>query len=77
MKIPARFTGGISFVLQDSYCFNLDYMFQPMSKYSFNSQPDVNLKDASKYSAAFEYKPKKICWDDRIGTNNLEVRFKL
>lgn len=59
MKIPARFTGGISFVLQDSYCFNFDYMFQPMSKYNFNNNTDINLKDASRYSAAFEYKPKK------------------
>lgn len=60
MKIPARFTGGISFALDESYNFNLDYMFQPMSKYSFNSQPDVNLKDASKYSLGFEFRPKKV-----------------
>jgi len=67
MKIPARFTGGISFVLQDSYCFNLDYMFQPMSKYNFNNKADINLKDAARYSAAFEYKPKKS-----VGMTELE-----
>ena len=67
MKIPARFTGGISFVLQDSYCFNLDYMFQPMSKYKFNNKADINLKDAARYSAAFEYKPKKS-----VGMTELE-----
>jgi hypothetical protein len=60
MVIPARFTGGISFALDESYNFNFDYMFQPMSKYSFNSQPDVNLKDASKYSMGFEFRPKKM-----------------
>jgi len=60
MVIPARFTGGISFALDESYNFNFDYMFQPMSKYSFNSQPDVNLRDASRYSLAFEFKPKKM-----------------
>jgi hypothetical protein len=60
MEIPARFTAGISFALDESYNFNFDYMFQPMSKYSFNSQPDVNLRDASRYSLAFEFKPKKM-----------------
>jgi hypothetical protein len=34
-------------------------MFQPMSKYNFNNNTDINLKDAFRYSAAFEYKPKK------------------
>jgi hypothetical protein len=60
MKIPSRFAGGISFALQEAYNFNIDFMFQPMSKYSFNNRSDVNLKDAAKYSAAFEYKPKRI-----------------
>jgi hypothetical protein len=59
MKIPARITGGISFALQEEYNFYLDFLFQPMSQYSFNSQPDGNLKDAIKYNANFEYKPKK------------------
>jgi hypothetical protein len=60
MVIPARFTGGISFALDESYNFNFDYMFQPMSKYSFNNQPDVNLRDASRYSLGFEFRPKKM-----------------
>jgi hypothetical protein len=59
MMIPARFNSGISFAFDDAYNFNLDFMFQPMSKFSFNNQPDANLRDASKFSAAFEYKPKK------------------
>ena len=59
MKIPARITGGISFALKEEYNFYLDFLFQPMSQYSFNSQPDGNLKDAIKYNANFEYKPKR------------------
>ena len=59
MKIPGRFTGGISFALEEEYNFYLDFLLQPMSQYSFNSQPDGNLKDAIKYNANFEYKPKR------------------
>ncbi len=59
MKIPARITGGISFALEEEYNFYLDFLLQPMSQYSFNSQPDGNLKDAIKYNANFEYKPKR------------------
>ena len=51
MKIPARFTGGISFALDEAYNFYFDFLFQPMSKYSFNSQPDVEFERCnSKYS---------------------------
>jgi hypothetical protein len=60
MKIPARFNGGISFAFSDAYNINLDYMYQPMSNFSFNNKSDVNLRDANKFSAAFEYKPKKF-----------------
>ncbi len=67
MKIPARFKAGISFVLADEYNVSLDYMTQPMSKFSFNNQPDENLRDANKFSAAFEYKPKRT-----IGMTSLE-----
>lgn len=59
MTIPARFNGGLSFVFADEYNFNLDFMYQPMSNYTFNNQPDVNMRDASKLSTALEYKPKK------------------
>lgn len=59
MQIPARFNGGISFAFADAYNINLDFMYQPMSNFSFNNQPDPNLRDANKFSAAFEYKPKK------------------
>jgi hypothetical protein len=59
MKIPARITTGISFAIEQEYNFALDFLFQPMSQYSFNGQPDGNLKDDVRYSAAFEYKPKR------------------
>lgn len=59
MKVPARFSGGISFALAESYNVSLDFMYQPMSKFTFNNQTDANLRDANKYSAAFEYKPKR------------------
>ncbi len=66
-KIPVRFSGGISFVFDESYNISLDYMYQPMSEYSFNYLKDSNLKDVAKYSAAFEYKPKKS-----VGMTNWE-----
>jgi hypothetical protein len=59
MNIPARFNGGISFAFEESYNISLDFMYQPMSKFTFNNQPDENLRDENKYSAAFEYKPKR------------------
>jgi len=67
MKIPARFTGGISFALEEEYNFYLDFLFQPMSQYSFNGQPDQNLKDAIKYNANFEYKPRR-----QVGMTTME-----
>ncbi|HCY77322.1 MAG TPA: hypothetical protein DHV28_15505 [Ignavibacteriales bacterium] len=59
MQVPTRFNSGISFVLGEAYNISLDYMFQPMSKFSFDNKPEVNLRDANKLSAAFEYKPKR------------------
>ena len=38
-----------------------------MSQYSFNGQPDQNLKDAIRYSANFEYKPRR-----QVGMTTLE-----
>ena len=58
-KIPARFIGGISFAFNDSYNINLDFMYQPMSDYTFNNNLDTHLRDANRLSAAFEYKAKK------------------
>ena len=83
-KIPVRFNGGISFALNDSYNFSLDFMFQPMSEYRFNYLNDIHLRNASKYSAAFEYKPKKsigmtyweqIIWRFGLSYEQTQYRF--
>jgi hypothetical protein len=59
LKIPQRLNGGISFVFNESYNINLDFMYQPMSEYKFNNRSEVNLRDVNKFSAGFEYKPKR------------------
>ncbi|HMN25147.1 MAG TPA: hypothetical protein PKE38_11630 [Ignavibacteriaceae bacterium] len=67
MKIPARLNAGISFAFSGEYNVSFDYMLQPMSKFSFNNKPDENLRDANKFSAAFEFKPMR-----KIGMTNWE-----
>lgn len=83
MKIPSRFNFGISFVLAESYNFNVDYMFQPMSKYKFNNKSETNLQDISKLSAAMEFRPKKsvgmtmleqMIW--RVGASYEQTQFR-
>jgi hypothetical protein len=83
-KIPVRFNGGISFVFDQSYNISLDLMYQPMSEYSFNYLNDKNLRNAAKYSAAFEYKPKKsmgmsyweqIIWRFGLSYEQTQYRF--
>jgi hypothetical protein len=83
-EIPVRFNGGISFVFDESYNISLDYMYQPMSEYSFNYLNDVHLRNAAKYSAAFEYKPKKsagmstweqIIWRFGLSYEQTQYRF--
>ena len=82
-KIPLRFNGGISFVFDESYNISLDFMYQPMSEYRFNYLNDAHLRDASKYSAAFEYKPKKSAgmtnWEQiiwRFGVSYEQTQYK-
>ncbi|MFZ2322087.1 MAG: hypothetical protein WAV89_00165 [Ignavibacteriaceae bacterium] len=59
MKLPLRINGGISFVLNDSYHINLDYSYQPWSNFEFDGISNSYLQDASKFTAGFEYTPKK------------------
>lgn len=59
IKIPQRINTGISFVFNELYSFNLDYMYQPMSEYTFNEKKEISLRDVNKFSLSFEYKPKK------------------
>jgi hypothetical protein len=55
-KIPARFGAGVSLTWNKNYLFLLDYLYQPWSKYRFNGQPDLNLKNQHRVSLGFEYK---------------------
>lgn len=59
MNVPVRINGGMSFAFDETYNFNLDYAYQAWSNYTLNNKFDNNLRDASKISAAFEYKPKR------------------
>lgn len=58
-EIPIRINSGISFSIDEIYNVNIDYTFQDFSKYKFAGNTDDHLKIANKFSAAFEYKPKK------------------
>lgn len=55
-KIPSRLGVGISLTWNKNYLFLLDYLYQPWSKYRFNGQPDVNLKNSQRLSIGFEYR---------------------
>jgi len=57
MDIPARFSAGVSFVLNSKFLFTLDYMFQQWSKYKLFEKTDPRLRDAMKLSGGFEYRP--------------------
>jgi hypothetical protein len=59
MNVPPRINGGISFVFDNEYNINVDYAYQAWSNYTLNNRFDENLRDASKISAALEYKPKR------------------
>ena len=83
-KIPLRITGGLSFAFGDSYNFNFDYSYQPMSSYTFNGTEDNNLRDINKVSAAFEYKAKRypgislweqIIWRFGLGYEQTQYTF--
>ena len=59
MKIPLRISSGISFILDNNYLFSVDYIYQPWSKFTFNGIKSNYLRNASKLSAGFEYRPSK------------------
>ena len=58
MKIPFRLITGVTLQLSDEYTFNLDYIYQPWSKYSFNGITSENLQDAYRIGLGFEYFPR-------------------
>lgn len=57
MKIPGRLTAGLSFVLNRTYLFSLDYATQQWENYSFNNAGFRSLRNSSKFSLGFEYRP--------------------
>lgn len=57
MKIPIRISTGVSFILDNNYLFSVDYLYQPWSKFTFNGVKSYYLRNASKLSAGFEYRP--------------------
>ena len=59
MKVPGRLTAGLSFMLNKKYLLSLDYAFQPWENYSFNEKSFNNLRNASKFSAGFEFSPER------------------
>lgn len=60
INIPTRLSAGASFVLNNKYLFSLDYSTQAWSKYSINNVSTSVLRDASKISGGFEYRPLRI-----------------
>lgn len=84
-KIPLRLSGGISFVLNDVYHISLDYAHQAWTSYEFNGVGESVLRDASKYSVAFEYIPKKsmgmssweqIAWRGGLSYEQTQYKFQ-
>ena len=59
MKIPARISTGFSFVLNNKFLFSIDYLYQPWSDFKLNGIKSDFLRNASKISAGFEFRPVK------------------
>ncbi len=84
MFIPYRFAAGASFILSNKYLFTLDYLVQPWSQYSLNGNTSSYLRNSSKFSAGFEYKPEKQVgqsfWDEiiwRLGLSYEQTQYKV
>lgn len=60
ISIPLRINGGISFEFEQTYKVNFDYSYQAWGDYKLNNVKSGNLRDANKFSAAFEYSPKRV-----------------
>ncbi len=84
MHIPMRISGGLSITLNQNYLINFDYFFQPFSDYTFNSIKSSNLRDNTKFSSGFEYRPQsdlgstfweQIIW--RAGLSYEQTQYKI
>jgi len=67
MEIPFRVAAGITLVLSNKYNFNLDYIYQPWSKYTFGGLTSRNLRDVHRIGVGFEYalvdEPGSTTWE--------------
>ena len=59
MKIPVKISAGASFILSNNFLFSIDYFYQPWRNFSFNGIKSDYLRNASKISTGFEYRPSK------------------
>jgi hypothetical protein len=59
ISVPARMSAGFSFLLSRNYLFAFDYLHHVWENYRFNQMQDANLRNASKISAGFEYRPER------------------
>ena len=84
MDIPTRISSGVSFVLNKYYRFNVDYVFQPFKDYAFNGNKFSSLRNITKLSSGFEYRPQidlgstfweQIIW--RAGLSYEQTQYKV
>jgi hypothetical protein len=59
INVPARISAGFSFILATNYLFAFDLMHQSWEDYRFNGIKNANLRNSSKLSAGFEYRPTR------------------
>jgi len=84
MKVPFRLMAGLSFAIDQKYSISLDFATQDWSNYSFNDVQPGDLRNATKLSAGFLYKPKQelgmtqwqqIVW--RAGVSYEQTQYKV
>jgi hypothetical protein len=66
--IPSRINAGISFALSNEHNFILDLVFQPWSNYKLDNISSDYLRDALKFSFAYEFIPIR-----NAGMSSLEL----
>jgi hypothetical protein len=59
IEIPPRFMFGFNFIFSNEYLLSLDYSVQAWKNYKVGGLKQENLRNMSKVSAGFEYRPAK------------------
>jgi hypothetical protein len=84
MKVPFRLMVGLSFAINQKYSISLDFATQDWSSYTFNDVQPGDLRNATKFSLGFQYKPKQelgmtqlqqIIW--RAGVSYEQTQYKV